>query len=643
MLHKFARNYALISGGLVPSFYQLIVAARGAVDDNFAYEVWDRGSDYPWQSEEPGIPGHAVERGRPLSGREADSVSQKAPSLSGGVSCLSRSAKEDREKVPGEWKKSFGGMSICSYPPEDVVIEGYGRHLQKRAMEIKTEENARIVPFESSMLEGIDIRQTIRDWSKGKIYVKEGRPFRGKVGSVVVIFDPDPGEEGRGEHFPWKVTWLGEHEQESDMAFYSTPAGEVMDGPDGLAPGPVHSAFRDQEGTLWFGTGRGLSRFVPGGAEPKRSPPAVFVTGLSVEGAPQALPVAGARKVTLPDLPSGRGQVHISFVSPMAWEADTIRYEYRLEGASGEWSPEASERSVDFANLAPGRYRFSVRAVAADGTRSTVPASVEFGVLAPVWRRGWSLAIAATIAALTAWAGFRYRLRNLLALERVRTRIAADLHDDIGSSLSRIAILSEVVKRQTAEGGAESQRFLTEIAESSRELVDSMGDIVWSIDPRRDNLQHLLARIGHFAESVLGAQGIQWTLDVPSDPDRLRLTPEQRRGVYLVLKEAIANAVRHSGCRTLGIRVTVGPDRLSAEVFDDGTGIPPPPAPRGRGLANMESRALEIGAAIRVSSRPGGGTVVRLDLPIRSKGRTGVLWFGRGGRRKIVDRESEDH
>jgi hypothetical protein len=230
VLHRFARNYALVSGGLVPNFYQLIVAARGAVDDNFAYEVWEDGSDYPWQTEEPGIP---VMR---LSGEDLF-LDEKRIRFHRRLKSFRRRLvpvpvrRKKREKEPGEWKKGFGGMFICSYPPEDVVIEGYGRHLQKRALEIKTEENARIVPFQSSMLDGLDIRQTIRDWSQGKIYVKEGRPLRGKVGSVVVIFDPDLGDRDGGEHFPWKVTWLGEHDQESDMAFYSTPAGEAMDGP----------------------------------------------------------------------------------------------------------------------------------------------------------------------------------------------------------------------------------------------------------------------------------------------------------------------------------------------------------------------------------------------------------------------------
>ncbi|MCP4667637.1 MAG: hypothetical protein GY849_14880 [Deltaproteobacteria bacterium] len=230
VLHRFARNYALITGRLVPNFFQLIVASRGAADDNFAYEVWDKGSDYPWQTEKPGLP---VLR---LKGEDLF-LDQRMIRFHRRLKSLRRRLvpvpvrKKKREKHPGEWREGFKGFSICSYPPEDVVIEGYGEHLKKRALEIKSEENSRIQPFTCSMMEGLDIRETIREWGSGKVFVKEERPLRGKVGSVVVIFDLDiPDREGE-ENFPWRVTWLGEHAQESDMAFYSTPAGEVMDGP----------------------------------------------------------------------------------------------------------------------------------------------------------------------------------------------------------------------------------------------------------------------------------------------------------------------------------------------------------------------------------------------------------------------------
>lgn len=230
VLNRFARNYALLTGRLVPNFYQLIVAARGAADDNFAYEVWEKGSEYPWQAEEPGLP---VLR---LKGEDLF-LDQKLIRFHRRLKTLRRRLipvpvrKKKRELYPGQWRRDFKGSAICSYPPEDVALEGYGRHLKRKALEIKSEENSRIVPFTSSMQDGLDIRETIRDVVNEKVYVREERPLRGKVGSIVVIFSEDfPDKNGR-EEFPWCVTWLGEHSQESDMAFYSTPAGVVMDGP----------------------------------------------------------------------------------------------------------------------------------------------------------------------------------------------------------------------------------------------------------------------------------------------------------------------------------------------------------------------------------------------------------------------------
>lgn len=230
VLNKFAGNYALLTGRLVPDFYQLIISARGVADDNYSYEVWKTGSEYPWQAEEPGLP---VLR---LKGEDLF-LDQKRLRFHRRLKTIRRrlipvpARKRRSEKYPGEWKEGFNGGHICSYPPEDVAIEGYGHYLKKKAFEIKAEENSRVEPLTCSMLDGIDIRETIRGLIQGKVYVKEERSFRGEIGSVVVIFDPDLSDDSGKENFPWCVTWLGEHDQESDMAFYGTYAGEVMDGP----------------------------------------------------------------------------------------------------------------------------------------------------------------------------------------------------------------------------------------------------------------------------------------------------------------------------------------------------------------------------------------------------------------------------
>jgi len=229
VLFQFARNYAWVQGRLVPDFYQLIVAARGAVNDNFAFEMWEIGADYAFQEESPSIPVIRV------SGEDLF-LNQKLVRFHRRIHELRRRlvAVPGRRQVRGldakKWKEEWTGQHICSYPPEDIAVEGFGDYVKKRAVYVLSEEQKRVAPFCASLLDGIDVRETIRNWvSDGTIYVCEQLPMKGKIGSVVIIFDEDADAEQ--EAFPWKLTWLGEHDQESDMAFYATRVGEHLVGP----------------------------------------------------------------------------------------------------------------------------------------------------------------------------------------------------------------------------------------------------------------------------------------------------------------------------------------------------------------------------------------------------------------------------
>jgi hypothetical protein len=230
VFNRFVMNYTFLTGYLTPDLYQILIAARGSVDDNFAYEVWEKATEYPWQTESPGLPTLRL-RGEDLY------LDQKKIRFHRHLRSLRRRLvplpvkRRLKERHPGEWKKAFKGHSICSYQPEDIVVEGFGDYVKKRALKEKAEEQSRVVPFVSSMMDGIDIRETLRNVKEDSIYVRENIPLKGRVGSVVFIFDPDPADKECDEKFPWRVTWLGEHKQESDMAFYSTRAGEVVIGP----------------------------------------------------------------------------------------------------------------------------------------------------------------------------------------------------------------------------------------------------------------------------------------------------------------------------------------------------------------------------------------------------------------------------
>jgi signal transduction histidine kinase len=270
---------------------------------------------------------------------------------------------------------------------------------------------------------------------------------------------------------------------------------------------------------------------------------------------------------------------------------------------------------VHYGGLAPGNYRFLVRAVNSDGQVSTQEAEVDFRVIPPLWRRAWfDAVIVAAIIAAGLWA-HRARVRHLVAIERVRTGIATDLHDEIGSSLSQIAVLSEVVRQRGARDDATEP--LERIGGLSRELLDSIGDIVWAIQPHKDHLSDLKQRMRRFASDVLSASNVElhWVTATGREPD-LDLESGMRREVYLIFKEAIRNVARHSRATEAHISLGVADGHLCMEVSDNGRGIESCGEHPGNGVGNMKLRALRLKGELEVRSEDGQGTTLRLRAPL---------------------------
>ncbi len=223
---RFSRNYALTSGMLLPDLFQMLAAARGCLDDNFAYAFYRLATFYPWQGEVADIPTIRLTPEDIWGGSRRIRFRPKVQRRGKGLSHL-QFLNRKRETRPGEWLEGFDNPSLCSYPPEDLVIEEYGRFLRKKGVKQLSEEHSRVEEFTASMLDGIDMRETLRNLHEGKIYVRENQRIKGGVGSVVVVFD----EDRDMKKFPYLMTWLGEHEQESDMAFYGTVPTDNIVGP----------------------------------------------------------------------------------------------------------------------------------------------------------------------------------------------------------------------------------------------------------------------------------------------------------------------------------------------------------------------------------------------------------------------------
>jgi hypothetical protein len=227
-LVRYCGSLARHSGMLVADLYDLIVAARACVSENFAWELHRLATSYPWQeASAQDLPTARITADELWDGvrrvrltRRVKRVKTRRPE-----SVLRR--RRD-ERFPGEWLEAFEGDAICSYPPEDVIVEAFGDFLRKKGKAVLSEEAARVVPFSTSVLDGIDVRETIRHWTEKQIYVRESGRAPGAIGVVVAIFDED--DEGQ-ERCPYQLTWLGEHGQESDMAFYATAPERAVVGP----------------------------------------------------------------------------------------------------------------------------------------------------------------------------------------------------------------------------------------------------------------------------------------------------------------------------------------------------------------------------------------------------------------------------
>lgn len=375
---------------------------------------------------------------------------------------------------------------------------------------------------------------------------------------------------------------------------------------DGLPASFVESAYRDRRNNLWFATENGLARFQP---EPlrKRTPPNILISGLRVGGESQAISILGETGIPMLDLASDKRQVSIDFQGLGASLGEKLNYEYRFGDA--DWTA-TGERTLNFANLAAGEYKFEVRAQTADRIYSQ-PATVSFKIAAPIWQRPWFLLLAGVLIGFIIYLIYKARLKRLLELEKVRTRIATDLHDDIGANLTRISLLSEVAKQKSTNGNGQ---MLASIADIARESVASMNDIVWAIAPEHDSLSDLTRRMRSFAEEVFATRDVDLEFNA-TDAD-LKLSVGVRRDILLIFKEAVNNAAKHSDCTKVRIDFTCQNSVLRLSIKDDGKGFDSSETFDGQGLRSITRRADALGGDLKIESA--NGTTVEFEMNLQN-------------------------
>jgi signal transduction histidine kinase len=304
--------------------------------------------------------------------------------------------------------------------------------------------------------------------------------------------------------------------------------------------------------------------------------------------------------------------VAINFVSVSKHHVQDVSYQYSIDAGNQSWSPLTRERSVNFAQLAPGHYHFAVRAVTPGRKISSAPAVVSFTIRPPLWQEWWVVSLAVAALAVILLSLYRFRVRKLLEMERLRMSLASDLHDEIATNLSSIAMFSTLVQSQAHERSP----FLDRITVLATDSVEAIREIIWSIDPKPETIASLLVRLRDAMVSACRARGMHLSISVPPDGMAQNLTPEQRKDLWLMLKEAVNNAVKHSGGTELGVSVTPAGDRVRITVQDNGGGFAQSTPSSGRGLATMRARAKALGGTVTIASASGEGTAVEFLVPL---------------------------
>lgn len=364
--------------------------------------------------------------------------------------------------------------------------------------------------------------------------------------------------------------------------------------------------LKNNNGELFFGGINGVNYFHPDSIVINNFMPDVVITSVKILNDP----IKGDKKEITLDY--RRNVITIEFSSLDFSDPQDNKYAYMLGGLQDEWQyTESSRRFANYTNLSPGTYVFKVRGSNSDGIWNENYTSLQIIILPPFWQRWWFITITIILIGALLYYLSTIRIKNLLAIEKLKSKLAADLHDNVGSGLTEISILSEVAARKHIDGKAESGSELKKISEISRQLVDNMSDIVWVVNPKRDSLHDLIIRLKDSYSETLNSLGISFkTINIDKLKD-IKLSMDFKQNLFLIFKEAINNAVKHSGCTKIVLDANFRNDVLEITLNDDGKGFTKDDIRYGDGLKNIEQRAAQINGTIKIRSSIDNGTLIR--------------------------------
>ena len=384
--------------------------------------------------------------------------------------------------------------------------------------------------------------------------------------------------------------------------------------------GPFGYIFKDEDGALYLSGLNYFIRFHPDSIYETSHQPKVFLTDFKIFNDSHSNLLA-EKEIRLR---YDKNYFSFEFAAPTYHAGHPVQYEFMLEGMDRAWKESGSQNVANYTNLNAGKYVFKVRATTEPGVWSNDIAIVRIRILPPFWNTWWFYTLIAFLSTGAIYAMYRYRINELLKRQAIRDKIAQDIHDNVGSTLSSISVYSQVAKIQNNKGNSAAlDDILAKIAAAASEMISDMNDVVWTINPRNDTMEKILQRMESYAKPLLNAANIQFTMEYDPAVLSSNLDMTRRKNFYLIFKEAVHNALKYSECKKMEVVIRRRNHQVELFVKDDGVGFNQSTVDAkaaqslsGNGLRNLRIRTGEMKGECVIESAPGKGTLVYLKFPL---------------------------
>jgi len=377
------------------------------------------------------------------------------------------------------------------------------------------------------------------------------------------------------------------------------------------------SCSNDKNGLFYFGTATGLVSFNPSHIVSNNFIPPVVITDVKILDQPLAALKDTAlintyRREKKLLLKYDQNFFSFEFAALSYNNSKANQFAYILEGVDRQWHQAGTQHFAGYTDIRPGHYIFKVKASNNDGVWNNTPLTVNVIISPPWWGTWWFYSLCFLLVCSIIYMIYRIRIQQILKVYRLRSSIAKDLHDDVGSALSSIALLSNISQQAKTKAKLEPEHIFSRIGDTSKRMIDLMDDIVWSVNPDNDRFSNMLVRMREYAAEMLESKNIDFSFHISKEIDELRIPMQMRKDYFLIFKEAINNLAKYSQCRNASISIKKENKIIVTVISDDGKGFDPQIINSGNGLKNMQQRATAIKAKLNIEARKEKGTTITL-------------------------------